>query len=150
MIIVKTGNGDVFINEKNSLVVKHNHKAKQVNVVNDGGAIISYIDDVELVLYTNDAQPTHWEDEGSEVKRLKEAIERLREEITLRSKLTDNFMHSLFKTYGIISFLKLQLGNEEDKRSWSEVESRVKELDDYLEETTKRKEEILTKLEALK
>ena len=78
MIIVKTKNGDCFINEKAVTMVDHDREYAAVTVYRDGdkdGA--SYvIEDVESIIYTNDAQPTEWKDEGSEIQRLKAELEK--------------------------------------------------------------------------
>ena len=74
MIIVKTSNGDHFINDKAVTVVNHDRKNAKVYVYGDDG-VIGTIEDVEGIIYANDAQPTSWKDEGSEIQRLKAAIE---------------------------------------------------------------------------
>jgi len=76
MIIVKTKNGDSFINDKAVTMVDHDREYAAVTVYRDGdkdGA--SYvIEDVESIIYTNDAQPTEWKEDGSEIQRLKAEI----------------------------------------------------------------------------
>jgi hypothetical protein len=78
MIIVKTKNGDRFINDKAVTMVEHDREKAVVHVHGDKGMFFR-IEDVECVIYTNDAQPTSWKDEGSEVQRLKKANEELSE-----------------------------------------------------------------------
>ena len=75
MIIVKTKNGDRFINDKAVTMVEHDKEKAVVNAYGDNG-VFFYIEDVEAVIYTNDAQPTEWKDEGSEIQRLKATIEK--------------------------------------------------------------------------
>ena len=75
MIIVKTKNGDHFINEKSVIEVQHD---REKAVVNCYGANSNH-EDVEGVIYTNDAQPTSWKDEGSEIQRLKKELDEQRE-----------------------------------------------------------------------
>ena len=70
MIIVKTKNGDRFINDKAVTMVAHDKEKAVVNANGEKGAYY-HIEDVEAVIYTNDAQPTSWKDEGSEIERLK-------------------------------------------------------------------------------
>lgn len=79
MIIVKTNNGDVFVNEKTTHIVEHNRENKTVVIRNPQYKLNSTIHDVESVIYTNDAQPTSWKDEGSEIQRLKKANAELSE-----------------------------------------------------------------------
>ena len=81
MIIVKTKNGDRFINDKAVTMVEHNREEAVVNAYGDKG-VFSYIEDVEGILYTNDTQPTSWKDEGSEIQRLKAVIEKKEKELS--------------------------------------------------------------------
>ena len=81
MIIVKTKNGDRFINDKAVRMVEHDREKAEVNAFGDEGWY-SHIEDVESVLYTNDAQPTSWKDEGSEIQRLKAVIEKKEKEMS--------------------------------------------------------------------
>ena len=75
MIIVKTKNGDRFINEKAVTMVDHDRVNGLVNVDGNKGEYY-FIEDVEGIIYTSDAQPTEWKDEGSEIQRLKSIIEK--------------------------------------------------------------------------
>lgn len=79
MIIVKTKNGDRFINDKAVTMVEHDEEKAVVNAYGDNG-VFFHIEDVELVQYTNDAEPTSWKDEGSEVQKLKAEIEKAKNE----------------------------------------------------------------------
>ena len=79
MIIVKTKNGDRFINDKAVTMVEHDREKAVVTVYRDDGASCN-INDVEGIIYTNDAQPTEWKDEGSEIQRLKAIIEKKEKE----------------------------------------------------------------------
>ena len=79
MIIVKTKNGDRFINDKAVRMVDHDREKAEVNAFGDEGWY-SHIEDVESVLYTSDAQPTSWKDEGSEIQQLKAVIEKKEKE----------------------------------------------------------------------
>ena len=74
MIIVKTKNGDHFINEKAVAEVKHDREKSVVDCWGANG-YYSHHEYVEGVVYTNDAQPTSWTDEGSEIKRLMKSLE---------------------------------------------------------------------------
>ena len=81
MIIVKTKNGDRFINDKAVTMVEHNREKAVVNAYGDKG-VFFYIEDVEGILYTNDTQPTSWKDEGSEIQRMKAVIEKKEKELS--------------------------------------------------------------------
>ena len=78
MIIVKTKNGDRFINDKAVTMVEHDREKAVVNAYGDKG-VFFHIEDVEGIIYTNDAQPTSWKDEGSEIQRLMKSLDELRE-----------------------------------------------------------------------
>lgn len=78
MIIVKTKNGDRFINDKAVTMVAHDREKAVVNAHGENGAYY-HIEDVEGIIYTNDAQPMHWKDEGSEIKRMKKELDEQRE-----------------------------------------------------------------------
>ena len=78
MIIVKTKNGDRFVNDKAVIMVEHDREKAVVNAHGDKG-LYYHIEDVEGVIYTNDAQPTSWKDEGSEIQRLTKSLSEQRE-----------------------------------------------------------------------
>ena len=78
MIIVKTKNGDRFINDKAVAMVEHVRDKAVVNAYGDKG-VWFHIEDVEGIIYNNDAQPMHWKDEGSEIQRLKKELDEQRE-----------------------------------------------------------------------
>ena len=75
MIIVKTKNGDKFVNDKNIICLEHDHKRETVTYWATDSKHGSGFAEVEGVIYTNDAQPTSWKDEGSDIKRLEERLE---------------------------------------------------------------------------
>lgn len=81
MIIVKTKNGDRFINDKAVTMVAHDREKAVVNAHGENGAYY-HIEDVEGVIYTNDAQPTSWNDEGSEIQRLKGELDKKEKELS--------------------------------------------------------------------
>ena len=88
MIIVKTKNGDHFINEKSVIEVKHDREKATVSCYGANG-FFSHHEDVEGIVYTNDAQPTSWTDEGSEIERLKKKLD---EHMEWSRKLRDEYM----------------------------------------------------------
>ena len=94
MIIVKTNNGDCFINEAETLQINHIKDKAQVEVWPSRWSnqqqqpqyyIIEY---VESVIYTT--QETKWKDEGSEIQRLKAELEKKEKEL---SKEYDHFVY---------------------------------------------------------
>ena len=78
MIIVKTNNGDRFINEAETLQINHIKDKEQVEVWpsrwgNQQQQPQYYIiEHVESVIYTT--QETKWKDEGSELETLKKRL----------------------------------------------------------------------------
>ena len=78
MIIVKTKNGDRFINDKAVTMVEHDRENAEANVYGDKGYLFE-IKDVEGIIYNNDVQPIHWKDEGSEIQRMKKELDEQRE-----------------------------------------------------------------------
>lgn len=94
MIIVKTNNGDRFINEAETLQVIHIKDKALVEVWpsrwgNQQQQPQYYIiENVESVIYTT--QETKWKDEGSEIQRMKAVIEKKEKEL---SKEYDHFVY---------------------------------------------------------
>ena len=87
MIIVKTNNGDRFINEEETLQVIHNKDIATVEVwprrCSDQKQSQSYlIENVESVQYLY-GKEIQWKDEGSEVENLKATIESKDNEIKM-------------------------------------------------------------------
>lgn len=87
MIIVRTNNGDRFINEEETLQVIHNKDKANVEVWpsrwGDQKQPQSYlIENVESVQYLH-GKEIQWVDEGSEVEKLKATIESKDKEITM-------------------------------------------------------------------
>ena len=94
MIIVKTNNGDRFINEAETLQVNHIRDNALVEVwpsrwCNQQQQPQYYIiEHVESVIYTT--QETKWKDEGSEIQWLKAELEKKEKEL---SKEYDHFSY---------------------------------------------------------
>jgi len=97
MIIVKTKNGDRFINDRAVTMVEHDREEAVANAYGDKGVFFR-IEDVEGVVYTNDAQPTSWKDEGSEIQRLKADLEKEQKKF---SHLLEHFgyIRELYRAY---------------------------------------------------
>jgi hypothetical protein len=87
MIIVKTKNGDRFVNDKAVIMVEHDREKAVVNAHGEKG-LYYHIEDVEGAIYTNDAQPTSWQDEGSEIQRVTKALS---EQLDWGSKMRDEY-----------------------------------------------------------
>ena len=79
MIIIKTSNGDAFVNEAEMQQVEHLRDKRQVKITTRVG--VRTINDVEAVLYaTNISQ---WQDEGSQVAKLHSLVTQLEHERTI-------------------------------------------------------------------
>ena len=95
MIIVKTTNGDRFINDAETLQVSHVKDKAQVEVWpsrwgnQQQQPQYFVIEHVEAVIYTNAAQATQWKDEGSELEKLKAKYD---ENMEWSGKLRDEYM----------------------------------------------------------
>lgn len=140
MIIVKTSNGDKFVNDKAALMVDHDKESKMVHVVNAiGEGDIPPIEHVEMVIYTNDAQPTQWKDEGSFVEKLKGDIERLRDEIDYASSMMRSYRLLFMQADRVTDEVKSQLRLREDARSWERVEDTIKDAEKCIEEIDKER-----------
>ena len=76
MIIIKTTNGDVLINEKAIQRISHDKEKQEVIVFAlDGGVTSPNIKDVEEVFYANDMQALEHRDKGSKVEKLEKQLE---------------------------------------------------------------------------
>ncbi len=97
MIIVKTKNGDCFINDKTVTIVEHNKENATVSYFCDETGYTGHINDVEGVIYNNESQPISWQDNGSEIERMeamlseyKEFVDKARDEQFKMLKLRDD------------------------------------------------------------
>ena len=80
MIIVKTKNGSVLINDRETHAVEHLKDKAMVVVRSDKNKLNANILDVESMTYTSDAQPTQWEEKGLEVEQLMSELENAKNE----------------------------------------------------------------------
>lgn len=86
MIIIKTTNGDVFVNDKAIVELSHDRENKTAEYYAHNGMHNKYRG-VEGIIYTSDAQPVTWQDEGSALEKARkdneekrDTIKRLRQE----------------------------------------------------------------------
>ena len=96
MIIIKTTNGDVFVNDKAIVELSHDRENKTAAYYTINGDHNKYMG-VEGIIYTNDAQPTSWQDEGSALEKarkdneeMRDTIKRLRQE---KKAVLDDLLH---------------------------------------------------------
>lgn len=132
MIIVKTSNGDIFLNEKDYQHIEHLKKTRRVLAenTNEKYTIVS----VESVRYINDAQATDYKDEGSEVSKLKEQVH-------LTSKIADSYL-SISGT-----FRSLLMDSTDIIEALSETEDPSNGWHNYLKELKKYVEKYYKTLE---
>jgi hypothetical protein len=128
MIIVKTKNGDSFINDKAVTLVTHNKEKAIVKFICDKTGNTGYIYDVESIIYNNESQPISWQENGSEIERLKakldeyqEFIYKARDEQFKMLKLRDDLKELC------ANLLKLKETDELISRL-DEIQEKVKEL----------------------
>lgn len=88
MIIIKTSNGNVLINDQQMKMVVHDHVDHVVRLIDAGGTMgmcmrhpYATIEHVESIIYTNDAQPTEWKGEGSIIKEMQDIIDKQKSEL---------------------------------------------------------------------
>lgn len=129
MIIIRTSNGDVLINEKAIQSIVHNKEKKNVVVVqSDGRLWAQTIDDVETVIYANDIQPVNYESKGTKVEELEHTVEVCRGGADFYMKMwsnTDRLEKSL--THGLIEAVASALEVKEEHRHWWKVEREYEE-----------------------
>lgn len=70
MIIIKTTNGDVFVNDKAIVELSHDRENKTAAYYTTNGDHNKYRG-VECIFYINDAQPTLWQDDGSALEKVR-------------------------------------------------------------------------------
>ena len=97
MIIIKTKKGDVFVNEKETQIVQHDRENEWVVIRSHKEGPNCVVRDVEGIIYTNEAQPTQWMDEGSEVERLTKNCVKYRVMINKWRKIYDNINNDFFR-----------------------------------------------------
>ena len=93
MIIIKTSNGDAFVNEAEMQQVEHLRDKRQVKVTTRVG--VRTINDVEAVLYSTNI--SQWQDEGSQVAKLHSLVTQLEHERTIRVEAYRQ-LHDLFES----------------------------------------------------
>ena len=143
MIIIKTNNGDVLINEKAIQSIVHRKKKKDVIVTQlDGSVSSSPIKGVETVTYINDTQPVNYESKGSKVEELEHTIDVCRGGADFYMKMwynTDRLEKSLSR--GLLEAVAGALEVKEEKRVWWKVEREYEEAkkayERYREERTR-------------
>ena len=99
MIIVKTTNGDQFINDATVNRVAHNRDTHTVTIYKGTVGTFQYaehtIEHVEGVIYTNESQATQWQDEGSVIKKMQDVIDKQKHELGFLSEMVKRLQSDL-------------------------------------------------------
>lgn len=99
MIIVRTDNGDMFVNENELKSLQHNRETHTVTMEwknNPAFRIpLMPITQVNAVVYLNKEQPVQWCDEGVAVKYLQKSIESYKTELSCRKEIIDELKSRL-------------------------------------------------------
>lgn len=65
MIVISTGNGDNFVNEKETHIISHDKKNRRVCIRSHKDGLNCFINDVEKILCLSDTGDVIYEDVGS-------------------------------------------------------------------------------------
>ena len=99
MIIIKTTNGDQFINDATVNRVAHNRDTHTVTIHKGTVGTFEYaehtIEHVEGVIYTNEAQATTWSDEGSLIKKMQDVIDKQKHELGFLNEMVKRLQSDL-------------------------------------------------------
>jgi hypothetical protein len=143
MILVKTKNGARFLNEKKTVAVEHD-RTKALVIVYGANGLFHRFENVEEVLYTNDAEPTSWTDEGSEVQKLKAEV---KAEANARNQAWEHFDY-MRECFYICRNAVMWIADELDSKA--EPSSKVAAIRLFVQETEKKYNEAVARFEDLK
>ena len=132
MIIVKTTNGDQFINDATVNRVAHNRDTHTVTIHKGTVGTFQYaehtIEHVEGVIYTNEAQATSWSDEGSLIKKMQDVIDKQKHELEFLGeqvkRLQSDLRHYSSDIIQVINYRKEgEMSDETAKRIRDDAET---------------------------
>jgi len=132
MIIIKTTNGDQFINDATVNRVAHNRNTHTVTIHKGTVGTFEYaehtIEHVEGVIYTNEAQATSWSDEGSLIKKLQDIIDQQKHELGFLNeqvkRLQSDLRHYSSDIIQVINYRKEgEMSDETAKRIRDDAET---------------------------
>lgn len=135
MIIIKTSNGDVLVNDQQMKMVEHDHANHVVRLIDTSGQMGTHmrhpyatIEHVEGIIYTNNAQPTEWKDEGSLVKSLQGIIDGQKYELgflkEIIKRLQSDLLHYSSNIIQIINYhTKEEMSDDIAKRIRNKAET---------------------------
>lgn len=101
MIIIRTKQGDIFLNDKEMVKVTHNRELHTAEI-NDGKAAGTLyhkppIEHVENVVYINDQTGNEWKDNGSELEFLRKKMDALKLELRCYKEICNDVEERLLK-----------------------------------------------------
>lgn len=101
MIIVKTKQGDIFVNDKEMVNVTHNRELHTAEI-HDGKGIGMLcrkppIEHAESVVYINEQTGKEWKDNGSELEYLHKEMDSLKLELQCQTEITKNTKERLLQ-----------------------------------------------------
>ena len=129
-------------------MVEHKREKAVVNAYGDNGMFF-HIEDVEEVIYNNDAQPTSWNDEGSEIQRLKATIEKMKKEHSQTLELFGYTREWLFIYQNAVDEIKdnTRQAERENKGIYVNPVAIIEQAEKRYEESQKRFKEARAKWE---
>lgn len=126
MIIVKTKQGDIFLDDKVYFYVEHLHSKRTIGAKHNGGDLI--ISEVESVRYISDAEAIDYTDKGSEVENLQKQVELLTEISGIKGTIIQEFRYLYASAYGFIESIA---GTKEPPTdSWNSFVAAAKKFED--------------------
>ncbi len=101
MIIIKTKQGDIFVNDREMVNVTHNRELHTVEI-NDGKATGTLwhqppIKQVENVVYINEQTAQEWKDNGSELEYLRKKMDALKLELRCHKEICNGAKEHLMQ-----------------------------------------------------
>ena len=132
MIIIKTTNGDQFINETDVSRVEHCKDTHTVNIYKGTVGTFQYaehtIEHVEGICYSNESQPTSWSDEGSVIKKMQDVIDKQKHELgflnEMVKRLQSDLRHYSSNIIQVINYRKEgEMSDETAKRIRDDAET---------------------------
>lgn len=92
MIIIKTKQGDIFVNDKEMVNVTHNRELHTADIHDGKGIGIlcrnPLIEHVESVVYINEQTAKEWKDSGSELEYLRKEKDSLKLELQCQTEIS--------------------------------------------------------------
>lgn len=138
MIIVKTKNGDIFLNESDYSKIEHKTNEHQLIISEYVAGEHQQIDDVETVRFISHAQTADITSTGSEVAKLTKQVELLEKRCTRAFSVSGSFRYLYMQAQ---NELEIMLDLEKDEDLAIKLEGTFKKIHKILEKADKKIEE---------